>query len=1039
MPPRSREKGSLLSTHHKALTQFLNVSTERDSNNSPTPKVIGSSRARDKLLHLTLGRFCELSTDVYDELKRRIDESREGPNYLLPVNGYHIKRNQARKKLSALPSAGFTDLVSDISFEIERRIPNLRAYDGNSDSNGNTKPEVNSNCSSSSDDYLSKIDMADHKFSPDSENFQTLHEPNNLSTSAQPPCNIEEFSGMVSTSYESDFKHNRPFSIDSSSNAVNNNRDLKSPLLSRSTGFQTSTIVPKKSTLIGDSDFDSSDYNCESEESTAEFDNIKDTPASGSFDLQNSPKRKKTFEDQINESMMEIQTNFNDMKLGKYYNENRVLALTPRPADLSALRHHFSIPNPYRDHRLQLDSDEEFPEFSELNNIAKTGFEGFNRDQIRASHSYNEPDNINDNKDREIRTLLEEGTRMDLKITELENKISELQEEKISFVDAFTNKSLEINDLEENYQEKLSTAKEDFNKLTIEHNNLLKEKENWNNDLTDLNNNILNYENQIKVLNDKLSELKNANIDINDKNEKLKSLLLISKNQIKDFEKNSLNDNNLLKREYEKLEISNKNLNSKLSEAIDKLNQHEKNKDLNPEIITDTSMDIKMESLQIEANSWRSKYEALRSNQLNQNFDTYQEVDSINSTTLNFQKHNNFENYSSPDGMVSRLSLVKFQVAVENYLINLRSSNEENLLKLLGDLMLTIRKIIEDVETKTKGSQGSLAIKEMVSLVSASANHLITATRYQVTSSQFLPFFIVDSAVADLSFAVTELLKVVKIVDAVDFNYGNIDNNNVNDNNSKLPKPSELNGENNDITSGLRSFSTGTNRTKTNGRHIPIKLDYSAAPLNNSRTPQSSSVLTTRRSRSSGDNQNDNFNVLNKSMPGPLGSLTSHINGNSHYIVADNHNADDFSIENYDIEDPDNTIPDLLLYLEHQCSNVIDTVQQLLHSIKAPTSKQGTLTIESFEINEVVDKIVEATSVSMEQSRHYKLKEHGRWVLDSLSESSRRMKNISNDKQGKPDDYPDKQFKQRLAGVAFDIAKSTKELVKTVEEVNNSF
>ena len=33
-------------------------------------------------------------------------------------------------------------------------------------------------------------------------------------------------------------------------------------------------------------------------------------------------------------------------------------------------------------------------------------------------------------------------------------------------------------------------------------------------------------------------------------------------------------------------------------------------------------------------------------------------------------------------------------------------------------------------------------------------------------------------------------------------------------------------------------------------------------------------------------------------------------------------------------------------------------------------------------------------------------------------------------------DYADKHFKQRLAGIAFDVAKCTKELVKSVEEAS---
>lgn len=152
---------------------------------------------------------------------------------------------------------------------------------------------------------------------------------------------------------------------------------------------------------------------------------------------------------------------------------------------------------------------------------------------------------------------------------------------------------------------------------------------------------------------------------------------------------------------------------------------------------------------------------------------------------------------------------------------------------------------------------------------------------------------------------------------------------------------------------------------------------------------------------------------------------------------------EDFDIDAFDIENPDNTLGELLLYLEHQTIQVISTIQSLLSSIKRPESTKGELRYESNAINQVIGQIVDATSVSMNQSRNANLKEHGSWVVQSLEDCSRRMKtlcklNKNGELEAEEDDneYADKNFKQRLAGIAFDIAKCTKELVKTVEEAS---
>ncbi|CAL3972458.1 unnamed protein product [Diplocarpon coronariae] len=118
---------SILSEHYVVLKRYLAQSL-RDEIGNPRP-----NRARDKLLRLSPVQFQELSTDVFDELLRRQQAGRRTPNggipnggpppYLLPKDTFHPKRNQARQKLSTLPPPRFRDLATDVFYELERRFP----------------------------------------------------------------------------------------------------------------------------------------------------------------------------------------------------------------------------------------------------------------------------------------------------------------------------------------------------------------------------------------------------------------------------------------------------------------------------------------------------------------------------------------------------------------------------------------------------------------------------------------------------------------------------------------------------------------------------------------------------------------------------------------------------------------------------------------------------------------------------------------------------------------------------------------------------
>ncbi|KAL8678318.1 MAG: hypothetical protein Q9186_005308 [Xanthomendoza sp. 1 TL-2023] len=119
-----------LSQHYAILKRYLAQSL-RDEKGNAKP-----NRARDKLLRLSPVQFQELSTDVYDELLRRQSAAGQQtngpgqvPSYLLPRDNFHPKRNQARQKLATLPHPRFRDLATDVFYELERRFPRYLATD----------------------------------------------------------------------------------------------------------------------------------------------------------------------------------------------------------------------------------------------------------------------------------------------------------------------------------------------------------------------------------------------------------------------------------------------------------------------------------------------------------------------------------------------------------------------------------------------------------------------------------------------------------------------------------------------------------------------------------------------------------------------------------------------------------------------------------------------------------------------------------------------------------------------------------------------
>ncbi|KAH8115471.1 hypothetical protein DFH11DRAFT_1688560 [Phellopilus nigrolimitatus] len=111
---------AIAKVHYEEMATYLENHLAKEPANA-------RASAREKLTRLTRQQFQELSTDVYDELLRRKNNTENEEVPFLPVrDDFHPKRNQARQKLATLPKTRFKDLSGDVFHELGRRYPEFK-------------------------------------------------------------------------------------------------------------------------------------------------------------------------------------------------------------------------------------------------------------------------------------------------------------------------------------------------------------------------------------------------------------------------------------------------------------------------------------------------------------------------------------------------------------------------------------------------------------------------------------------------------------------------------------------------------------------------------------------------------------------------------------------------------------------------------------------------------------------------------------------------------------------------------------------------
>lgn len=1154
-----------LTEHYKVLKQFLVISN--DQNQKSTSNSSRALRAREKLLKLSTAQFKELSTDVYDELKRRIDESRSEPDYLLPKSTFHPKRNQARQKLSSLPQSRFKDLVSDISLEIERRdlltLPNQEEKEYSFANESMTSGQSNGK----RDDVLDDNGGKGTNVSKQSGEVlnQSLQSKTVVPTKANLTWSSDEEDG---NGMEEDVNDARLTNADQVEDVPSTQNDAPKHISKESQDRlrdledEIEELRERYSLLQKDYDFSAGQSRKLSEEVEA----LSEENQKLKFEIQeNSAAKKQIIDAGLNEKSNQIEslrTLVATLRLENQSLKNTIpKSDTARSYPNEALPSTRSISNDNQDLKGKLDTmlkrldDIELVKPPQLRSSLNE-FDWQRRYEKLRSKELREKLSVELPSDANLRKFISSSGFIPLK---LYSKFATLVE-------------VLVTDLNEGAM-KPELLFEKVSKIAIVGNEIAREGEghlNYNAHATYVRETIAYFITVARyyaiysslipkiIIERSIAELC---FSIND----LISSAKLSEKETKNFDSkfNGIEENKQIGKKYNydapvrplkmasKLRASRLLQSSNLSlESVGKSPKSELKVSRGP-LSSGTSPN---KSIPIASKI------ASSANGQTSNF-SYMEASSVFKPKEEAVSGTRESNLSDQDCTVDSVLLVEETHLLRND--SVRSNFEEQ--ERLRDLDDSKRQIslaegqqyfsdnAEESESRNTSDFSNGQQNEGSELLVDEKQHLSKKfelalaegkeTKWNEEDAKGVSSQVYEHKLPSADASEPPVLKRIEIFQKLgdsksseekndekeagkdDNSVKSITNNVQEDVNQEpieeTPKESGIRGR--QFLRSLKSkFTYGSKNTSNDSKTSHLnegtesKADESSFnkrpenQINDSQDDLDDLNLTEGESfennysgtktpmeeeiplqSEKNDVQKINFVDANEEAPEKapvkekevafsnvsvaipeqqnkypvtpneseqkLGDEVNYAGKEIHDESSDDLSTEDdemvqakqrqeyrksmaaatFNINLFDIDDPDNTLTQVLLYLEHQTVQVISTIQSLLSAIKAPKSTRGDLREKSKAICEVISQMTDATNTSMNQTRNAQLKEHGSWVVKSLEDCEHRMNILCKPSVSKNDlEFADKNFKQRLAGISFDIAKCTKELVKTVEEAS---
>ncbi|CDK27054.1 unnamed protein product [Kuraishia capsulata CBS 1993] len=988
-------EASDLVIHHRVLQKFL-----QDAGTSLSqPNSTRVAKAREKLAKLSVSQFAELSTDVYDELQRRTNTSPQKPKTLLPKPTFHPKRNQAREKLASLQESRFGDLAKDIAYEVERRGFHESVEQPSYSENvyGNQR---------SMDKPYENLDILKH--SP---------QRTGVEQTRQVPTNV-----FPSTTYaDESFMNDSTLEI-STPVADAFQKEIRSKL-----------VVPSKASLSWSSD----------EDEDAVF-----PKAANEVKLNGSP---------VNERLSLRRSKETDLKL-------LMEESTKMDQKITALESEkYSLLSDIEDLEIKLKAkEEELVKQQKAWSLEKQGL------------------------DQQLKELQQ---NLEFKHEELENTkqiTSDWEGRHKAVNDDFARLQEMYEDLTDKHRQTSETHQELVQEKTLLMEQISK--------LQDVNMAHQSNASDSSHLIEELANLKQAHAKLQADNETMARTVLDHQNLNKQYDALKEEHSNLqrsvptvdLTSELKSLRLSH----SALQAENERLKKSSANSTAsNPEDVV---------ALKKQVIDWQQKYQSASGDFIAQSLNgsplSDQYIKSMTASSglllassvsnlmasskvfllglepetldvdIFFDGVSQFATFAGviasegeSDGSPSsteqcrfvRAAIANFITASRYYAIYNKSIPKLVVQAAMNDVCFTVCDLIAAAKIRSGTDKASTILKTPISDRFPSEVPRSYSTKPEDDVSPVRPLKMAqrlgsatpspeatlprtrDSPTPRMSFLVKPGSKLKDDVMSTP--------------NSKdvTSQASPSSTKSSSILSKVQQFESPEKLQNTK-RYSPPKDSFPSSNAGFSKFGLKANNVSPNQSRVTSKDDQD-YSPNGKAIPLNTSTIENRkpSDGSAQRSfqpsAVDNQRKvtakENFDISRFDIRDPDNTLEELLHYLEHQTVEVIAAIQMLLASIKDPNITIGALRTNAEQILNVIHQMVEATSTSMNQTRNAMLKEHGSWIVQSLVDCAGRMKSLCAS-SSKDQEFADKNFKQRLAGVTFDIVRSTNELAKTVEEAS---
>ncbi|OAA46828.1 Spa2-like protein [Metarhizium rileyi] len=393
-----------------------------------------------------------------------------------------------------------------------------------------------------------------------------------------------------------------------------------------------------------------------------------------------------------------------------------------------------------------------------------------------------------------------------------------------------------------------------------------------------------------------------------------------------------------------------------------------------------------IEELERDVQDWRTRYARSKTQQGGMRASTL-------GLSLDYDAGKQIRNqeFIADNGVIRDFLVTQFQMSIDELLQTAHKEAPEKAPDSMNRVIVSVRQITKALDKSTLHDDDIQRQGKLRSRVAATANALITACRNFEAGAGLSPVSLLDAAASNLTAAIVELLRLVKI---------------------RPTPPGEIRDDDDGTITPVDSASffspRSTTQPSTQGGLPPPPPFQGLGGAGARASAESSAYSPISSPRESVD-------------PYPVGGLNGSVNGGGYMGLGKGPNG-------YH----DSRADDLKVYLDDQTALLVSDIQNLVSFVRSD-AEIGRIITEILSINATVGKILDETQSCGYGSMAARLGA----AYDRLTEAYERGRDLAQSAVVQ-DDTSWRKWTQTLPPIAFEIARETKELGQRISGLSTS-